>query len=80
MFVQVEDEHALAEAKANGEGVRRMIEELKVKEKESVQGVLMFYVERIEGGEEGTVNVRVHDRMLYTQPGEDPATGSANIA
>ncbi|KAL7412065.1 hypothetical protein BDY24DRAFT_118973 [Mrakia frigida] len=80
LFVQVEDEQALAEAKANGEGVRRMIEELKVKEKESVQGVLMFYVERIEGGEEGTVNVRVHDRMLYTQPGEDPATGSANIA
>lgn len=73
----------LGRLKANGEGVRRIIEELKgMGEGEVVQGVLMFYVERVDGeeGEERVVNVRVHDRMLYTSPGEDPATGSANIA
>lgn len=88
------EEETLERVKPNGEGVRGIIEELKKNEsggeggKEVVQGVLMFFVERRleeEGGgseneSENEVNVRVHDRMLYTAPGEDPATGSANIA
>jgi len=80
LCVQVQDERALGEVKGNDEGMRKVVEEVSRVggEEEVSRSVLFFFAER-EGKEGEEVNVRVHARLFF-DGGEDPATGSANIA
>ena len=81
MCVEMTREGVLGEMKSNGGGTRVIQKELggEVEETGNPAGVLVFFA--AETGRNGeVVDVRVHARMLFTEPAEDPATGSANIA
>lgn len=88
-MVEVTDEAILGEMQSNGAGTRDVLREfgeLAGAEAAGVKpaGVLVFFAERSSSTSgdpvDGELDVRVHARMLFTDPAEDPATGSANIA